>query len=170
MKEFYSMGKILMCFVTCIITGLVADINAQELSIPANLQAAVFKKIFLFNKTLQDKGNIEIAVLSKDGSGDEITEAFKNAGINAKMVTGGQIPSSSTVIYLMPGVASPKQYCTEHGVLSISGTGSDIEEGKASVGLTIEEGKPKIIVNLSELKAEKQDISSQVLSFAKIIQ
>ncbi len=164
------MRKILLCLFTCVITGFIGNSYAQESSVPANLQAAVFKKIFSFNKTLQDKGNVEIAVLSNDDSGDEITEAFKSAGINARTVKGGQIPSTSTVVYLMPGVASPKEYCAEHGVLSISGTGSYIEDGKASVGLIIEEGKARIVVNIAELKAEKQQISSQVLTFAKIIQ
>ena len=163
------MRKILLCLFTCLI-GFTGNSNAQESSVPANLQAAVFKKIFLFNKTLQEKGNIAIAVLSKDDAGDEITEAFKSAGLNAVTVKEGQIPSSSTVVYIMPGVASPKQYCAEHGILSISGTGSYIEDGKAAVGLIIEEGKAKIIVNITELKAEKQELSSQVLSFAKVIQ
>ena len=55
---------------------------AQEMAVPANLQAALFRKIFAFDKTLAAKGNVEVAVI---GSGaDEVVSAFKDAGVNAK--------------------------------------------------------------------------------------
>ena len=63
---------------------LFANISAQDMAVPANLQAALFKKIFTFNRTLQAKGNFEVAVIG--ASGNDMVLAFKEAGVNAKAV------------------------------------------------------------------------------------
>ena len=138
---------------------------AQEMAVPANLQAALFKKIFSFNKTLTAKGNVEVAVI---GSGaDEVVSAFKDAGVNAKAASdiGG-----ASVVYVMPGAASPKAQSAAKGVLSISGVTSYVENGSVAIGLGVEGGKPKIIINMAQLKAEGQDLSADLLKIAKVIQ
>lgn len=146
-----------------------ANISAQEMAIPANVQANLFKKIFSFNKTLTAKGNIEVAVLSGGGSGDVMVSAFKEAGVNAKAVSGEQVPAGATVVYLMPGVNPQKQQYASKGVLSICGSSIDVEDGKISIGLGLEGGKPKIIVNMGQLKAEGQELSADVLKMAYVI-
>ena len=135
---------------------------AQEMPVPANLQAALFKKIFSFNKTLQAKGNVEVAVLG--GGSGEVVSAFKEVGLNVKAVD--QVPPGASVVYVMPGATPPKQ----KGVFSISGVPSYVESGKVSVGVGIDGGKPKIIVHLAQLKAEGQEMSADLLNIAKVIQ
>ena len=160
------MNKKMLNKMTAIMVMLVGIISinsfAQEMPVPANLQAALFKKIFSFNKTLQAKGNVEVAVLG-GGSGD-VVSAFKEAGINVKAVD--QVPSDAAVVYVMPGATPPKK----NGVFSISGVPSYVESGKVSVGIGIDGGKPKIIVNLGQLKAEGQEMSADLLNIAKVIQ
>ena len=137
---------------------------AQDMAVPPNLQAALFKKIFAFNKTLTAKGNVEVAVI---GAGaDEVVSAFKEAGVNAKAVS--EIGSAS-VVYVMPGAVSPKAQSASKGVLSISGVPSNAEEGKVAVGIGVEGGKPKIIINMAQLKAEGQELSADLLKIAKVI-
>jgi len=95
--------KRVFIFAVILLGVITTNILAQE--VPANLQAALFKKIFSFDKTLQSKG-VEVAVIG--GSGDEIVAAFKDAGINAKTISGNQVPGGVTVVYLTAGAASTK--------------------------------------------------------------
>jgi hypothetical protein len=143
---------------------------AQEMAVPVNLQAALFKKIFAFDKTIQSKGSTDVMILSTDGSADEIASAFSSVGINTKVVKGSQVPGGANIVYVMPGVSSPKGQCAQKGVLSISGVGAYAEGGKVSIGLIVEGGKPKIVINIAQLKAEGQELSSDLLKIAKVIQ
>lgn len=152
---------IVMFFVLNIIP---LSIFAQE--VPANLQAALFKKIFSFNKTLQAKG-VVVAVIGN--SSDAIVSAFKEAGINVKAASGDQIPDGVTVVYVMSGTTPPKTQSAAKGVLSISGDASYVEGGKVAISIGTEDGKPKIIVHLAQLKAEGQELSPDLLKIARII-
>jgi hypothetical protein len=153
-----------LIFYTVVSILISASLQAQDL--PANLQAALFKKIFAFDKTLESK-QIEVVVL---GSGDGIVAAFKEAGISAKAVSGNQLPAGVNVVYVNQGVTATKSQSASKGVLSISGTVSLVENGQVAIGLTVEGGKPKIVVNLPQLKAEGHEIAADLLKIAKIIQ
>lgn len=144
-------------------------ISAQEMAVPANLQAALFKKIFTLDKTLQAKGNVELAVLTGSGSDDGIVSAFTAVGISAKAVSGTKPPAGANVVYLMPGVDAPSKQCASGGILSVSGDASLAESGKVSIAIGIEGGKPKIIVNFAQLKAEGQEVSASLLNISKVI-
>lgn len=141
---------------------------SQEMAVPANLQAALFKKIFAFNKTLSAKGDFQVAVMGNSSA--DVVSAFKEAGVNAKAVSGEQIPSDVSVVYLMPGTTTTKQQSAANKVLSISGVASYAENGNVAISLGTEGGKPKIIINMTQLKAEGQEMSSELLKIAKIIQ
>ncbi len=164
-----AINKKLLLLVTFLISFTAVNNFAQEMAISANVQANLFKKIFSFNKTLASKGNIEVAVLSGSGSGEAMVDAFKGAGVNAKAVSGDQVPSGFSVVYLMPGVTAQKNQYASKGVLSICGSSIDVEDGKISIGLGLEGGKPKIIVNMGQLKAEGQELSADVLKMAYVI-
>ena len=141
------------------------NIFAQE--VPANLQAALFKKIFSFDKTLQSKG-VDVAVLG--ASSDEIVAAFVGAGVNAKATGGNQVPGGVSVVYVMPGVGAINKQSAAKGVLSISGDVSNVESGKVAIAIGIEGGKPKIIINIAQLKSEGQELSADLLKIARVIQ
>ncbi|MGE5430415.1 MAG: YfiR family protein [Syntrophomonadaceae bacterium] len=170
MKNIPFQKRKVILFVACFIIAAASNIFAQDMSVPGNLQAALFKKIFAFDKTLRSKGNIEVVVLAGDGSGDAIVSDFKAAGVNARSVKGNQVPSGASVIYLMPGVGSTKQQSAQKGVLSITGVASYVNDGKAAIGIGIEGGKPKIIINMGQLKAEGQEVSADLLQIARVIQ
>jgi len=163
-----NLSKMIFPLILIFMSMISISTFAQE--VPANLQAALFKKIFAFDKTLQSKGNVEVVVLSGDGSGDAMVSAFKDAGVNAKAVKGDQVPGGAAVVYVMPGVSSPKQVCAQKGILSISGVAANVESGKVSIGIGTEGGKPKIIIHLAQLKAEGQELSADLLKIAKVIQ
>lgn len=146
---------------------LAININSQGMDVPANLQVALFSKIFMFNKTVQAKG-VEVAVLSSDNSGGDVVSAFTAAGIKAKAVSS--VPAGAAIVYVMPGTAAPKAECAKNGIFSISGVGADAESGNVAISIGVEGGKPKIIVNATQLKAENQDISADLLKIAKVVQ
>ncbi|MGE5621029.1 MAG: YfiR/HmsC family protein [archaeon] len=170
MKYIPLLKRKTILFVACFIFAATSNIFAQDMSVPGNLQAALFKKIFAFDKTLKSKGNIEVVVLAGDGSGDAIVSNFKGAGLNARSVKGNQIPSGASVVYIMPGVGSTKQQSAQKGVLSITGVASYVNEGKVAIGIGTEGGKPKIIIHMGQLKAEGQEVSADLLQIAKVIQ
>jgi len=163
-----SLSKKMIILITLVICLSSLNISAQDMAVPVNLQAALFKKIFTFNRTLQAKGNFEVAVLG--ASGNDMVAAFKEAGVNAKAVAGDQIPAGAAVVYIMPGTNPPSQQSASKSVLSISGVTSNVESGKVAIGLGVEGGKPKIIIHMGQLKAEGQDVSADLLKIATVIQ
>lgn len=165
-KGFLKFKLIIIIFSLIIISK--PESYAQEMPVPANLQAALFQKIFAFDKTLTAKGNIEVAVIGN--SNDEIVAAFKAVGINTKTVNGEQVPAGVAAVYIMPGITNTKQQTASNGILSISGFPSYAEDGNVAIGIGVEGGKPKIIVNLKQLKAEGQELSADLLKIAKVIQ
>ena len=153
---------------------LVATLFAQESAVPINIQVVLFKKIFMFDKSLQ--GDPKIVVVYADasqGSKDDIVSAFQQAGLTAFAVKSDQaaarIPEAS-VVYLAAGAGSAKSLCVRNSLLSISGVTSLVEEGAVAVGIGTESGKPKIVVTLGVLKSEGHELSADVLKMARIIQ
>jgi hypothetical protein len=164
--------KIILLIVGMILSA--GTLSAQRMAVPANLQAAIFNKILGFDKTLQTKGRIEVAVVYGDvAAKDAIIDAFKDLGISAFPLKSDQALSSignATVVYVAPGGTPPKQLCAKNRVLSISGVSSFVEGGQVSVGLSIEGGKPKILIHRGQLKSEGQELAEEILNMARIIQ
>jgi hypothetical protein len=159
-----------------LILGIVlfaGTLTAQHMPVPANLQSAIFKKIFGFDKTLQEKGRIEVAVVYGDiAAKDAIIAAFSDIGIPAVAIKSEQAASgvgSATIVYIAPGGVPPKHLCISNQILSISGVASFVENGQVSIGITVEGGKPKILIHRAQLKAEGQELAKEILSMAKVI-
>ena len=147
---------------------------AQSMAVPANLQAAIFKKILGFDKTLQSKDRIEVAVVYGDVAvKDAIIGAFNDLGIATVPLKSDQASQSlgnATVVYVAPGATAPKQLCAKNRVLSLSGVSSLVESGQVAIGIAVEGGKPKILIHRGQLKAEGQELADEVMSMARIIQ
>jgi hypothetical protein len=149
---------------------------AQDMPVPPELQAAIFKKIFTYDRTLQAKPRWAVLVVFNASSAPlkaQIVKAFYEAGVQTSEARADQAESAisdAAVVYLAPGVDQLKDLCRKHGVLSITGVPSIVERGGASVGLGLADGKPRIIVHLQQLKAEGHDLSANLLQLAKVIQ
>jgi hypothetical protein len=136
---------------------------AQKAQIPPQVQAALLKKIFSFDKALSMKTAIDITVI---GGGNEILSALKNAGLNA--VSGNT--ADGDVVYVGSESSATKASTTKAGILSVSGIPANAENGSVSIALGVEGGKPKIIINMVQLKAEGHELSADLLMLARIIQ
>lgn len=143
--------------------------------VPPNLQAAIFKKVFSYDKTIEGL-NPKILVAFTDESAevkDKVIKAFKDAGVTVSAVKAEQLSASVSginVLYIAPGVSGAKQICQKNGILSITGSPALVESGEVSVGLSVLDNKPKIIVHLKQLKAEGHELSAKLLQLAKVIQ
>jgi hypothetical protein len=148
---------------------------AQDMPVPPELQVAIFKKVFNYDKTIPG-GAPKMLVAYTDSSAavkDQVVKAFKEAGVSVTAAKADQLAGALegiNVLYLAPGVTGVKQICQKNGILSITGVPSLVESGEASVGLAVVEAKPKIVVHLGRLKAEGHDMSANLLQLAKIIQ
>ena len=161
--------------VALVLTCLSLPAFAEDLPVPPDLQVAIFKKVFGYDKSIPD-GSLKMLVAFSDSSStvkDEMVKAFKDSGVNVSAAKGDQLSGSVSgisVMYLLPGVSGARQVCQKNGILCITGTPSLVESGEASVGLSLLDNKPKILVHLKELKAEGHDLSANLLQLAKIIQ
>ena len=143
--------------------------------VPPDLQAAIFKKVFDYDKTIQGKDPKILVAFSDDSAGvkDKVIKAFKEAGVVVSAVKADQLSGSIdgvNVLYITPGVSGVKQICEKNGILSITGSPALVESGEVSVGLSVLDNKPKIIVHLKQLKAEGHELSAKLLQLAKVIQ
>ncbi len=105
----------------------------------------------------------------------ELAEAFSQAGVTVKTVTVEELTSpsdTSTVVYVLSSsdLSLVKSFCSENGVLSISGLPTLAADGHVSIGLGNRGGSPEIFINKSRLKAEKHKLSSHILKLATLIE
>jgi hypothetical protein len=148
---------------------------AEDMPVPPELQVAIFKKVFNYDKTIPG-GAPKMLVAFTDSSAaikDQVVKAFKESGVTVTAAKADQLAGALegvNVLYIAPGVTGAKQICQKNGILSITGIPSLVESGEASVGLAVVDSKPKIIVHLGRLKAEGHDMSANLLQLAKIIQ
>lgn len=150
----------------------VGNIHPQPMQVPANLQGALFKKIFNYNKTLQAR-EIKLAVVYGDEKiKDEIIDGFKQAGLFPTPVRINDIEKqilNYTVIYITPGCSSLKALTDKYKVFSISAYSSFAESGEVSVAIGVESGKPKILINKKKIESEGQELSPDLFKIAKIL-
>jgi hypothetical protein len=154
-------------------------LSAQEMPVPVKLHVALFKKMFLFNRTLQAKP-IKVLVIYADASNalkDEVVKSFADLGIPAiaaKPEQAAKLIGDASVVYVAPGAASGasaiQKLCEEKNVLSITGVPSLVESGKVCAAIGTEAGKPKVFVNTTLAKAQGQDLTQDLLRVAKVIQ
>lgn len=149
---------------TLILIGVFAVLSVQlaAQSVPAPLQAALLKKIFSFDKSLSGRNDIVVVVI---GGAADIVSALNGVGIKAKAGTA----ADGDVVYIAAGATPPKAATAKAGILSVSGTSAFAEGGQVSIAIGIEDGKPRIFVNMNQLKAERHELSADLLKLAKVI-
>lgn len=184
MNKFTTYRKVLFLFVFLAIFSVSLGLPqlskaADEMPVPLELQAALFKKIFGFDKQLKDAEEITvlIAYSTDETPVDLMTtlrEEFEKVEINVNPVKTSKLVTeigNGQVVYVMPGVDADvvNEITTDNSVLSISGLPELVETGKVSVAVGVESGKPKIMVNMTQTEAEGHEFSAQILKLAKVI-
>ncbi len=153
-----------------------STVRAQNMPVPATLQAAIFKKVITLDRTLAARQSAKMLVVygaSSAGDYQAVLDAFKSAGLTATAVAEDQLTSQiaqADLVYLLPGATPNPQLSKSKGVLSLTGVPANVESGKASIGIGLKDSKPEIIVHMGQLKAEGHDISADLLKLARVIQ
>ncbi|MFH1811159.1 MAG: YfiR/HmsC family protein [Pseudomonadota bacterium] len=146
--------------------------------VPANLQAALFAKMFKYDKKFEGRQDPIRVVVVHEALTDEvraITQAMTSVGMKVSQSTLAGLPAmmaNTDVAYAMPEVSAELvgKACLKSGSLSVSGVAGDAEKGWVSVALGVKgDGRPQIIVNVTQAAREGHNFSSQLLALAKIV-
>jgi hypothetical protein len=165
--------KTLAAVVTLMGLAASAPAFAQGTELPAKVQAVMFKKILLYDRTIE--GNTRLAIMYGDegGKADELKRAFEAVGLNTTTVkaTDMEALANFNVVYLLPKAANAdvRSATFKHKVLSLSGRQLDANEGFSSVAVELAGSKPTIYVNHALSKKQGHDLSSDLLRLATII-
>jgi len=158
------------------VLGLAAFVHAGEMPVPPELQAALFKKIFDYDRSLSAGDSVVVLVVhgSDDSVAGSVASAFRGGGINAEVVPVAQLENriaTASVVYVTPGTDAEalESLCTEHGVLSVSGVPELAVRGHVAVGIGTHDQKPEILVHLKRVKAERHELAAELLNLARVI-
>jgi hypothetical protein len=170
MKPFFSAIALLFAAIT-------ASAHADEgAAIPAPLQAALFKKILLYDKTFEGKAGQKILVChsGESDAAAELAKAFTEAGMPATSVKVAQALSALdevAVVYALGPLPQPLREALEKKhVLVVSGSSMHVKDGSAAVGLDRrDDGRPLILVDVARARAEGHEFSAELLRLAKIV-
>ena len=167
-------------------------------SVNAGGQGEVFKKVLAYDRTFKRAQTIHVFIVGAvkgDGEVEELAGGFRKVGIQSTIIwenerielrsndqivvvsgeggvhTDESWTLKSSVVYFLPGieVAAIKQFCTDAGVLSISGTPSFADAGDVSVSTDPEAGGSQIVVNLTRMREEKHELSADLLRIARVV-
>ena len=159
------------------LAGVAQASLAESMPVPAKVQAAILKKILVYDKSLQGKeGRIKLVVVGGEKAlADEIASAFREVGVTVDEAKVDELLGKlddATIVYVMPGVptAPVKRVLAEKKALSVTGLPTMVEKGDVAVGIGLrDDGKPQIIVHLLQLKAEGHEFSAEMLKLAKVV-
>jgi hypothetical protein len=154
----------------------VPHVSSEEMPVPLDLQAALFKKIFDYDRTLQNRPEVLVAVIGPDDSpvSEQVVAAFVAAGIRAERIDPSDLEKrllDVAVVYVTPGLdfGFLSSFCERNGVLSISGNPEFVLRGDVAIGVGAKEQKPEILVHLRRVKTEGHDLSAGLLEVARVI-
>ncbi len=163
-------------FVLCLGSGATTTLQAQDMPIPVRIHVALLKKVFSFNRNLQSKPSPKITIVYTDASAnikDEAMKAFTEIGISVSAMKLEQALKGlgeTDVVYVAPGAATIQKICEERGIFTITGVPALVETGKVAIGIGAEGGKPKVYVNVPLTRAQKQELSSDLLRVSRVFQ
>jgi hypothetical protein len=171
----FSPVHILALPLMMILTGTLAA-SEQDVPVPPELQAAIFQKVFSYDRSLPSGQDPKVLIAFAPASApfkDRLLKAFEQVGIRASAVREEEVASHISaveVLYVATDGTSFKALCQKNAVLSITGFPSLVEKGEVSVGLGVVADKPKILVHLPQLRAEGHELSANLLQLARVIQ
>lgn len=150
---------------------------AAEMPVTPDVQASLFKRIFDYDRTLKSSAEARVLVLH-DGvrfqTAEEVVRAFRAIGIQSASVPMANLASMAdqgNVVYLTPEaeVSAVAGLCAEKRMLTVSGLPALAEKGEVAIGIGGKDDAPEILVNLGRVKIEQHELSSELLSLARVI-
>ncbi len=153
-------------------------IAAQPSAIPSELQAAIFAKVFNYDKKIRKpNGTFKVVIVVSDKyrkHAKSLASGFNKVKVQTTFakweeLSGKMNAASAVYVFGSENIKAIEKLCYQHKVLSISGNPALVQAGKVAVAIGISNNKPQIIVNLSRSKREGHGFSAQLLKLVKII-
>jgi hypothetical protein len=149
---------------------------AGELSVPAEIQAAIFKKIFGYDHILSATApRIRIVYSTEYASAaKELEKAFRAVSLAVDLAPIDQAHQlgSANVVYVLATTVpvALKDLCAKSKILSVSSLSSLAYRGDGSVALKMKaDGKPGIVVHMGRLAAEGHELSASLLQLVEVV-
>jgi YfiR/HmsC-like len=171
-------------------------IQAQELSVPIDVQLEILPKVLTLDKSLnhsnpQEVINVGLLYSNEQKSSvrvkDEITNNVIERELKVNLASAVIIPidiSSITniqkhlveqninVLYFTPirgyDISMISSICKENQIVTFTGVSDYIDNNNISVGFELENKKLQITINLESAKAEGANFSSRLLKVSKV--
>jgi hypothetical protein len=170
-------------------------LHAQEGSVPADLQVALFAKILSFDRNLAARSGsvIEIVVLYQvnNPQSREVGQGFATAFAKAPVLISSRAVKvvavgiekafdaaaamqdrDPDVVYIAPmralDVSEVIHAVADYGAIAITQARDYVQKG-AAIGVELEGGRPHILVNLLAARAQRMDLSAQLLKLAELV-
>ncbi|HZH04088.1 MAG TPA: hypothetical protein VEY30_09905 [Myxococcaceae bacterium] len=159
-----------------LLSGVVAW--AQEArTLPVDVQVRLLKSVFSYDYTLKDAGPVSVFVVSPGAPSRQavdMAEALTRGGVKSKTATpqeAAAAPGKTSVLYVMPEASAvARSLCARPGLLCVSGTPALAESGTVGVAVGLKaDSRPEIIVHPRRVKDEGHELSSSLLSLARLI-
>jgi hypothetical protein len=188
------MKRALFAAILLLIAGLRAF--AQDMPVPVGLQAQIFIKVLLFDRTYERRteGGLVVAVLYQEGfrrsllareefvaaAADWVdqssrTVSFRSVSIDvnhAAVLSESLAAAGADILYVAPlrsyDVGQIARTACDMGLPAYTGVPEYLSSGLA-VSLDLQDNKPRILINLKAAKEMGAEFSSQILSLARII-
>lgn len=150
------------------------QVSAQGAALPMNIQAALLTKVLKFNPKFADKPQVKVLIIynrSTRLNKEELVSELAAKNIDVKAVQPDELGNNiknCDIVYFMPGISDQDGICKANKVLTISGAARFVEEGQMSIAFGVQNDKPRIYINVTSLKSEDQNISSELLRIAKV--
>lgn len=150
--------------------------TAPAAAVAPALQGAILAKVLNYDQTLSGRSpKVLIIAMGTDGDAKALAAAFEKLEAAVKVVEPAAFNAAQAswgdAAYFVPGqlTAAAGELCRTHNVLSMSASVSDVEAGRASVGVGVSGGKPEIVINVTRVGLEGHKLSSRLLSLARVV-
>jgi hypothetical protein len=140
-------------------------LNAQDLEVPPQLQAAIFKKVFAYVKIGSPKITVAYSAAGTK-SKDDLVEQFQKVGIETDFVEEANIAKASgNVVYLVPGVSAAN--AKKAGKKFVITCSKDfITDGAAMMAIVNAGGRPSLLANTTAIGSAGIEVDPQLFRIA----
>ncbi len=180
--------RIVFNLIIFIIVLTFAETAFAGMNVPANLQVALFYKIFDFDENLTESPGQQIVIgIFFDPANSESIQAkneikdnfakladmkIGNKNVVIREITAVKDLHDINIVYVTPGVSSSLsdiiKKCDTYKILGISGVEQYVQDGLA-IAIKLNDQKPRIIINKTSAEQCGAKLSSKIMSLAQII-
>ena len=141
--------------------------------VPEKLQAALFVKILMMSKEINNGEDLSVYVVNAPEAAAELRKAVGltiGKSVLKAVHEGTELPSfRPEVLYIGENTDTERliRYCRKNGVLSVTGNPGLVERG-VTLGVCMDGEKPGILLNVTASKAENITWNPTLLKISKL--